>query len=980
MKNIKYLISVLIFSILLSNAVVGQISLTFSVDTNYICNGNGCSYSGPTILINEVMLTPSTGDGSIFDSDNTRRGEWIELYNPDNCKPADVSCFYLGNNAPDIANYGGGYRIPDHTIVPAGGFLVIRGTNATPVPANLLVQNGGNTLEFLVDNLLGNVCLESGANRLWFPNAGGWFAFYDRNGVPQDAISWCSQTNSCLSCSPCIATCTGCSMVASLPSYDAVPANLKTYITSLNPANYMGSSWRRIPDGGPWSNAAASPTIGNCNSICNPMASITCNGVAIVNPTGGTPPYSYMWNDPQASLVDSAFGLCEGYYTVTVTDANSLQTIDSVYIPNFKPQAVFTTVAPVCLDANSINLSSYATPIGGIFSGAGVTDSTFNPLAGGVGDHLILYDYADEHACTDSATTTIKVNGIPTSTFTVVSPICAMGNSTINYTGNGLASATYTWDFDGGTATPIGGLQNYHVSWFTEGTYTISLIVTQNNCVSSITSHTIVISNLQLNATTTANVSCYSFANGTATVAPLNGLPPYSYHWSTLPVQDTQNITNLPPGIYFVTVTDSLNCTAFDTVTVTQPTLLISSITSTQDATCHGLNNGSATASASEGTSSYTYNWSGGIPNGGSVTGLVAGNYTITVSDSHACDTVLSFTINQPTALTSSITTTHDVICYNDTTGAASVSANNASPPYIYAWSGGNPNGDTVTGLQSGTYFVTVSDSHTCDTVLTFQINNGPQIFLTLLADNEVCPGSCDGSILITTLNGATLPYSYLWSNSATTNTISQLCNGDFTLTITDSNHCKASAQAHVGTDISANANGYANPNNFPTGTLVNFYYTGDTANVTSYTWQFGDGGTANGQFPIHTYEIPDGVNVFTYHDTLTITFGTCADVFIFDVIVYRPSTIFIPNIITPNGDGFNDAFRVKSEGLGMEEMLIYNRWGKKVFTWSQVGGSWDGTDGNREFSDGVYFYIFKADGEGDGKHYDMHGTVTVLK
>ena len=71
---------------------------------NVVCNGFGCNYVGPSILINEVMTKPTTGNGSIYGTgpnSQPQSGEWIELYNPDQCKPVDISCYFLGNNAPD---------------------------------------------------------------------------------------------------------------------------------------------------------------------------------------------------------------------------------------------------------------------------------------------------------------------------------------------------------------------------------------------------------------------------------------------------------------------------------------------------------------------------------------------------------------------------------------------------------------------------------------------------------------------------------------------------------------------------------------------------------------------------------------------------------------------------------------------------------------------------------------------------------------
>ena len=199
MKFIK--IKLIIAFFIAFNYSSAQLSLSSSSTFNTNCNGTDCSYNGPSILINEVVMSPNKNNGSLYSnpSSSAQEGEWIELYNPNLCLPVDISCYYLGNNAKDgdgipKADCAGGFVFPPGTIVPPRGFVVVRGVNAPEVPDSLLGTAPGKTIEIVVDDA-NQVCIGTGSQRLWFPNAGGWFAFYDRNGVPQDAICWCDTSS-----------------------------------------------------------------------------------------------------------------------------------------------------------------------------------------------------------------------------------------------------------------------------------------------------------------------------------------------------------------------------------------------------------------------------------------------------------------------------------------------------------------------------------------------------------------------------------------------------------------------------------------------------------------------------------------------------------------------------------------------------------------------------------------------------------------
>lgn len=319
----------------MAQPLLAQIEVEFEITENTNCAGTECDYDGPGILINEIMMAPLSGDGSLWGGLATQRGEWIELYNPDFCEPVDVSCYYLGNNANDGLSYPGGYVIPPGTVVPPAGFVLIRGVNANPVPDELLIENGGNTIELVVDNIEGDGVCVGGGSRLWFPNAGGWFAFYDSDGVAQDAVTWANESNQSLQ--PCVPPLDGCFPPQSLSNYDDIPADRKNFILEQAADQFQGQSIRRIPDGGDWSGPGI-PTYGTCNDDCVDPITSTCNGSATVVATGGSGEYVYLWDDAQSQTTETAIGLCAQEYCVLVEDGLGNSTTACVVIeePSFQ--------------------------------------------------------------------------------------------------------------------------------------------------------------------------------------------------------------------------------------------------------------------------------------------------------------------------------------------------------------------------------------------------------------------------------------------------------------------------------------------------------------------------------------------------------------------------------------------------------------------------------------------------------------------
>lgn len=397
----KYILSVCSL-LLLGIHAMAQIGVSATVEKNNNCQGTDCVYDGPSILINEIMLQPYDGDGSMIGSSGGQ-GEWIELFNPDECRSIDISCYYLGNNTQDQGPngsdfYGGGLRIPNGTIVPPLGYLLIRGPKAPSIPPERLIENGGRAIEFVPT--YDDVCMESQL-RLWFPNAGGWFAFYDRDGVPQDAISWAYPPD-VFDKHPCIASSESCGEVSSLASYDEIPSSRKFHITY--DIGQEDLSFRRFPDGAKWDYGNPSlPTYGYCNSACTDFQEITCTGTIRLNISGGTPPYQIVWDDNRGQVGELAKFLCEGTYCATITDAVGNSTTHCEEVFDNRPFYEFVGDSVFCKYHEVVQLADLVETTNADFtkfSGSAVASGeTFDPSTLDPGDYEIRYYYQNTKQC-----------------------------------------------------------------------------------------------------------------------------------------------------------------------------------------------------------------------------------------------------------------------------------------------------------------------------------------------------------------------------------------------------------------------------------------------------------------------------------------------------------------------------------------------------------------------------------------------------
>lgn len=287
------------------------------------------------------------------------------------------------------------------------------------------------------------------------------------------------------------------------------------------------------------------------------------------------------------------------------------------------------------------------------------------------------------------------------------------------------------------------------------------------------------------------DASCPGVCNGSASVTATGGTPTYTYNWIPWGSSTYTNIAGLCPGTYSVQVSDAMGNTGTATYTISSVPSLTAAITQT-NVSCYGSCDGRVTASISGGTSPYNLQWNPAGPNN-----LCPGTYSLQIIDSHGCYAVKGFTITQPPQLTATVSTT-SVSCYGGSNGCATVSVNSGTGPYSYTWTPGGMQSATACNLSAGSYTVCAQEGSGCTVCKTLIITQPPPLLSSITNTNVNCNGACNG-VLQANLNGGTPPYHYLWTpTSATTNIISNLCPGSYSLMATDNNSCTSSASGFI--------------------------------------------------------------------------------------------------------------------------------------------------------------------------------------
>jgi SprB repeat/Secretion system C-terminal sorting domain len=455
------------------------------------------------------------------------------------------------------------------------------------------------------------------------------------------------------------------------------------------------------------------------NASATPESALNASdGTATANPTGGTPPYSYLWTYNNATT-QTITGLTEGFYSVVIFDANNCSQIATVNVASYNCQlGVSITAENInCAGLNDGTLTALATNGNGESSyvwSNGATSANVQNLAPGIYSVTVT----DDNACQTIGSATLSaptpVVGALLSTSDVSCFNGNDGSATVQASG-GVAPFTYSWP--GGST---GDIQTALAA----GSYVVTF-TDANGCTGTIPVTISEPTELLASIPIMDQVSCFSNDDGSATAFAQGGTPGYSYLWNDPMNQSSATASDLTAGTYTVTITDNNMCTNTAQTTISEPTELIASIPITDQVSCFSNDDGSATAFAQGGTPGYSYLWNDPMSQtSATASNLTAGTYTVTITDNNMCTNTAQTTITEPTMLL--VTVDNVTAEVGDlANGSISITPTGGTPPYSFTWVLAGvviSNEEDISGLESaGNYRVLVQDANGC-TFLTADI------------------------------------------------------------------------------------------------------------------------------------------------------------------------------------------------------------------------------------------------------------------
>ena len=665
------------------------------------------------------------------------------------------NCTITGNSTSSNSTVGGGLLVYPPTVLVITGSTISNNTNGQGGAGFDIRGGGGGSSHVTVTN-----CTISGNAEHGFisPNPQNTSILTNvtitNNSVGLQNFSGNVTLKNCI--------------VADNTSFDIL-----SNISSSSSFNLIGTG-----GSGGLSNGANSNQVGVANPGLLPLASN--GGVTQTHALSGCSPAINAGTNSGAPSTDQR-GSSRPFGGTTDIGAYELQS--SATVVNVNGTVTDVTCAGAANGIIDLTVSGGTSPYTYTWTGTGTgTDPRTN-----LGPGTYTVTVTDNAGCSDVYTGTVTQPSAININRTITNVTCNGGNNgsiDLSVTG-GLGAYSYNWSGVGTGTDPRTNL--------TAGTYTVT-VTDGNGCtrtnVSTVTEPSII----SVTGSVT-NVTCNGSANGSVNLTVTGGNGTYSYAWSGTGT-GTDPRTNLAAGTYTVTVTDGNNCTQTNSFTVTEPAAI--SVTGVvTNVTCNGGTTGAVNLTVTGGVGAYSYAWSGTGTGTDPRTGLAAGTYTVTVTDSNNCTKTNSFNVTEPSAISITGVVTN-VTCNGGTNGSVNLTVTGGVGIYSYAWSGVGTGTDPRTGLAAGTYTVTITDSNSCTKTSSFVISQPVPISITASVGSATCSAS-NGSITLTVTGGVGF-LTYAWTGAGVGgNPRVNLAAGTYTVTVTDDNNCTKTASVTVG-------------------------------------------------------------------------------------------------------------------------------------------------------------------------------------
>jgi len=515
-----------------------------------------------------------------------------------------------------------------------------------------------------------------------------------------------------------------------------------------------------------------------------PLTEVTTMGgndgtaMAIVN--GGTPPYNYSWSNGVNTA--NVTNLSQGNYTLIVTDANSCSNNKTISISEVNCNAMeISLIAKNKGCAGAANVTIIASvkdataPIS--YNWSNNANTPFLKNLSLTGSYSLTA--TDAKGCSTSK----SVNIVDNSALQLSDNVTNLNaynsnNGAISVIVNGGDNPyKYYWG---------NGANSASISNLTAGTYDF-LAVDENGCT-IITTNTVNNYNCDYEVLSIVeNASCKNKNDGKITLAATGGSAPINYNWTDF-AQNTRTRINLANNNYAATIIDNKNCKVQIDALVEEPTASFSINVNKTDETYFNGSNGTATVTPIGGIQPITYKWSTGLGNA-TVNNLSANSYTVEATDANGCIANRNFTISGVSCANLSLNVNkNDVDCFDEANGNATAIVTGGVAPYSISWLNGDV-GVASNALAVAAYATHIVDAVGCEANASFNITQPTELLFTSNKTNVTYFAAQNGTASVS-VNGGVTPYTYSWSNGATTNAIANLTPGQYTVNVTDDNNC----------------------------------------------------------------------------------------------------------------------------------------------------------------------------------------------